>query len=90
MSRLASLIGALHGVGSMVGALWIAMYYSDDLSALQAFLVLLWLVCGVVLAHRYLELESAAGHRGFEWMKDRLCEASRERTGPVASEERPW
>ncbi len=90
MSRLASLIGALHGLGSMVGALWIAMYYPDALNLLQSFLVLLWLVCGVLLSHRYLELESAAGHRGFEWMKDCLKDASQDRTGQILPDEASW
>ncbi len=90
MSRLASLIGALHGLGSMVGALWIAMYYPDDLNLLQSFLVLLWLLCGVVLSHRYLELETAAGYRGFEWMKDRHSDAPRDQAPPMPSDESPW
>jgi hypothetical protein len=74
----------------MVGALWIATYYPDALGLLQSFIVLLWFVSGLVLSHRQLVLESVAGHRGFEWMKDRLLEASREATGRIDSDEAPW
>ncbi len=90
MLRLASLMVALFGLASLVVAVWMTMYYPDDLSLLQAILVILWLVCGVVLSHRYLELESAAEHRGFQWMKDRLQEASREETGGIMPDEPPW
>ncbi len=66
------------------------MYYPNDLSFLQATIVILWLICGIVLSHRYLELERAAEHRGFQWMKDRLLDASGDETGHVVADEAPW
>jgi hypothetical protein len=89
MPRLADVIAPLHGLASLVGALWLALYYPRELSLLLAILLMLWPVSGVVLSHRYLELERAAEHRGFQWMRDRLLEASRERRGQNISDDEP-
>ena len=78
-----------HGLACIVGSLVAATYYADSLSLLGASVLMLWLISGAVLSHRYLELEGAAEHRGFQWMRDRLLEASGEQTRGIISGEEP-
>jgi len=80
METLARLAAPFHGLACIVGSLAATAYYADSMSLLGASTLMLWLISGAVLSHRYLKLEGAAEHRDLQWMQDRLLEASGEQT----------
>lgn len=76
------------GFGALLGAVWLLQSY-ERLHWVQSVAIGAWVFAGLLTSFRYIELSQAAEDRGFAWMRDRLREASREKTRRIIAGEEP-
>ena len=90
MGKLGDLMTDILGIASLVGAnAVLGALTSQALNLAQIGLFGLWVAAGAVTSYRYKQLQEVAENRGFEWMMDRLREASREKRRQIMDGEDP-